>query len=117
MLTTPEPTLKDRATRAQQAIARAWPHLDAEVVRVRSAVGGGALPLEEPWSWAVALTSRAGVAAAWSAEEIDRRLRSGRPAVVGRLNEDRLLIDVRTVAESELPLLFAAFEEMARGRK
>jgi L-seryl-tRNA(Ser) seleniumtransferase len=112
MLTTPEPTLKDRATRAQAAIARACPHLRADVVRVRSAVGGGALPLEEPWSWAVAVAG-----GDRAVEEIDRALRLGRPAVVGRLNEDRLLIDMRTVAEAELPLLTAAFEEMARGRK
>jgi L-seryl-tRNA(Ser) seleniumtransferase len=68
-----------------------------ECVRVRSAVGGGALPLCEPYSWAVAVTHPRA-----SAGEIEARLRKGEPPLIGRIAEDRLLLDVRTLGDDEL---------------
>jgi L-seryl-tRNA(Ser) seleniumtransferase len=94
MLTTPEPELEARARRLHAA-SGASPGL--EVVRVRSAVGGGALPLCEPWSWAVAITHpRLG------ADALDERLRQNDPPLVGRIADDRLLLDVRTLREAEI---------------
>ncbi|HEX8953633.1 MAG TPA: L-seryl-tRNA(Sec) selenium transferase, partial [Polyangia bacterium] len=52
MLATPEPTLEARAHALARACAAAAPSLAFTPVRVRSAVGGGALPTVEPWSWA-----------------------------------------------------------------
>src|SRR5207253_460908 len=59
MLATPEPTLEARAHRLSRACREAAAALDFTPVRVRSAVGGGALPTVEPWSWAVAVSARA----------------------------------------------------------
>jgi L-seryl-tRNA(Ser) seleniumtransferase len=53
-------------------------------------VGGGTFPEVEMPSWAVEL-------AGGSAEELARALRDGDPPVVGRIADDRLLLDVRTV--------------------
>ena len=69
----------------------------------RSQVGGGALPLVELPTAALALGTPA-----HPAEELDRRLRAGRPPVIGRVAEGRLLLDCRTVAEGEAALLAAA---------
>jgi L-seryl-tRNA(Ser) seleniumtransferase len=112
MLATPEPTLADRARRLGAMVAAECPTLSAEVVRVRSAVGGGALPLEEPWSWAVAL-----VPPGESAAALDERLRLGTPPILGRLKDERLLLDVRTLAEDELLLCVTSLKEMSLGRK
>jgi L-seryl-tRNA(Ser) seleniumtransferase len=39
------------------------------------------------------------------AHALDEALRAGRPAVLGRLLDDRLLLDCRTVRPAELPAL------------
>ncbi len=59
------------------------------------AVGGGTYPEVALSSWAVALPGNAG------AEALAGRLRRGDPPVVGRIEGDRVLLDVRTVAPEE----------------
>jgi len=107
MLATPEPTLEARARALSAACQEAAPSLAFTPVRVRSAVGGGALPTVEPWSWAVAATARDGGGP--SAEALDARMRAARPPVVGRIAEDRLLLDVRTLGDDDLPAVARAF--------
>jgi L-seryl-tRNA(Ser) seleniumtransferase len=109
MLATPEPTLEARAQRLSAACQEAAPALQFTPVRVRSAVGGGALPTVEPWSWAVAATARD--AGGPSADALDARLRRGTPPVVARIAEDRLLLDVRTLGDDDLPAVARAFAE------
>ncbi len=65
--------------------------------------GGGALPEARIESWAVALLPAMGAEAAAAA------LRAHRPAVVGRLSEGRLLLDMLAVTDAEIPLLAAAW--------
>ena len=112
MLATPEPTLEARARQLSAACQAAVPALEFSPVRVRSAVGGGALPTVEPWSWAVAATARD--AGGPSADALDARLRRATPAVVARIAEDRLLLDVRTLADDDLPAVARAFAGDAR---
>jgi L-seryl-tRNA(Ser) seleniumtransferase len=66
-------------------------------------VGGGALPVAELPTAALALGAAGHPAAA-----LDARLRAGRPPVIGRIAEDRLLLDCRTVMDDEVSLLAAA---------
>ena len=76
--------------------------LAVEVVPEASEVGGGALP------GAVLPTSA--VALSWagrSAAALEQRLRQGRPPIVARIRDDRVLLDART-------LLFEDPEEVAR---
>ena len=68
------------------------------VVESRSAVGGGSLPGETLPTWALALDA-AGVTG--GAEGLMRQLRQGRPPVVARVEDDRVLFDPRTVAPEE----------------
>ncbi len=75
------------------------------VVEIISAVGGGALPLAEPPSWAVALSGR-------SPDDLDAALRAGEPPIVGRIAEDQLLLDVRTIADAELDAVAAAVQHL-----
>jgi L-seryl-tRNA(Ser) seleniumtransferase len=98
-------------TRADDLAGRIGPlagGLRAEVVDCESAVGGGALPTAVLPSRAVALTSdRLG------ADAIDARLRAHDPPVVARIHEDRVLVDVRTVADAELAAVAAAIRALA----
>lgn len=63
---------------------------DVEVVACESAVGGGGAPGVRLASWAVSLPA-----------EYAARLRAGTPAVVGRVERDRCLLDLRCVPESD----------------
>jgi L-seryl-tRNA(Ser) seleniumtransferase len=107
MLAAPEPTLEARARALAAAGHEAAPALAFTPVRVRSAVGGGALPTVEPWSWAVAVGAREGGDP--SAEALDARLRRASPPVVARIADDRLLLDVRTLGDDDLPAVARAF--------
>ncbi len=73
--------------------------VQAEVLPGRSTVGGGSLPGETLPTRLVALAveSPAGVAA---------RLRAGDPPVIGRIEDDRLLLDPRTVLPEQEALLW-----------
>ena len=77
--------------------------LGLAVVAGRSEVGGGALPLAELPTAALALGTSGHPATA-----LDARLRAGRLPVIGRIAADRLLLDCRTVMDDEVPLLAAA---------
>jgi L-seryl-tRNA(Ser) seleniumtransferase len=58
--------------------------------QVESASGGGALPELTVPSWAIAISSR-------NADHVSRQLRLGNPAVFARVQEGKVLIDLRTV--------------------
>jgi L-seryl-tRNA(Ser) seleniumtransferase len=85
MFATPVDELRARALAIAEALGG---HID--VVEVRSTVGGGSLPGETLPS--VALTLRGGSAAARLAA-----LRRGSPPVIGRIEDGRVLLDLRTV--------------------
>jgi L-seryl-tRNA(Ser) seleniumtransferase len=84
------------------ARARAWQSRlmerggAAEVVPAESTVGGGSLPGERLATTALALTPRRG-----GATDLLRRLRENDPPVIGRIVEERVLLDPRTVLAGE----------------
>lgn len=102
MLAAPVPVLEDRARRLNAQLAD-LPGLEAEVQEGTGFAGGGSLPGVELPTRLVALNTPT-----IEAGDLARRLRRHRPAVVGRVKDGRLLLDLRTVAESELPEIAAA---------
>ncbi len=91
MLTADPSVLEARARRLADEIGGA-----ATVVRTAGKVGGGALPLLELEGPAVALSGGQGLA---------ERLRRADPPVVARVQDGRVLLDPRTLADDELPVL------------
>jgi len=75
----------------------------AHLERSTAVVGGGAMPGRELPSWAVALRVPDPVAFA-------SRLRVGSPPVVGRVEDDRVLLDVRTVLPDQVHDLVRAVQ-------
>lgn len=69
----------------------------ADVLPGESVVGGGSTPDQALPTWLVAV--------AGDAVALERELRAGEPAVVARIEEDRLVLDLRTVFEDEEPEL------------
>ncbi len=74
----------------------------------RSAVGGGAAPLVQPETVVLALSHDR-----LSASELGLMLRSASPAVIGRIEDDRILLDLRTVAEGEIVELLNVLVQFA----
>jgi L-seryl-tRNA(Ser) seleniumtransferase len=72
--------------------------------------GGGALPIADLPSFAVAVEVEG-----LSAEELHERLRTGEPPVVGRIEEDRFLLEVRTIFPEEFPLVVEAVKRVVEG--
>lgn len=83
--------------RAEAMAAR----LDAEVVPGESVIGGGSTPEQRLPTWLVSI--RTGSAAA-----LEKRLREAHPPVIARVEDGRLLLDLRTVFPSEEKELEAA---------
>ena len=74
-----------------------------EVAESLSAVGGGAMPTAAIPTAVVVVQPGKG-----SAGELQEALRRGEPAVMGRVQEDKLLLDVRTIASGEFQMLAGA---------
>lgn len=72
----------------------------AKIVKDRTEVGGGALPLQTLPTYCVKVEIEG-----LSASEIDRKMRGFYPPVVGRIKEDAYLVDMFTVFETEIPLI------------
>jgi L-seryl-tRNA(Ser) seleniumtransferase len=90
MLATSIEELQARAAVLSARVGRA--PLSAQAERTIAFTGGGALPLSPIPSVALALTPRAG-----DPNGLATRLRAQRPALVGRVEERSVLIDLRTV--------------------
>jgi L-seryl-tRNA(Ser) seleniumtransferase len=103
MLTEPAASVRRRARRLLARLpADRQRALGAELVESTSQVGGGALPTVELPTTAVALGT-----AGRPAEQLDEALRTGRPPVLGRLLDGRLLLDCRTILVSDIAPLAA----------
>jgi L-seryl-tRNA(Ser) seleniumtransferase len=76
-------------------------------VRTAATTGGGTLPDVEIPSAGVAVTVGDG------ADAFAARLRRGRPPVVGRVEGDQFIVDLRTVREGELAELADALVNAA----
>ncbi len=96
MIATPLAALEARCQTWQSALRDL---VETEIVATDATVGGGSLPGETLPSRALALGAEAiaEVVPGLTVEELARRLRTGQPPVVGRVEADRLLLDARTV--------------------
>jgi L-seryl-tRNA(Ser) seleniumtransferase len=102
MLTEPASTVAARAEALLDRIAD-LPGLEAQVRETQGYAGGGAMPMHALPGHAIALRSRR-----FSAEDLARRLRTGATRVLGRIEQDRVILELRTVADAELPALAEA---------
>ena len=98
MIATPLSEIEPRARRWARTIGHG-----TRVVDGRSMIGGGSLPEESLPTKLLALDGEGGYVA-----EIARRLRTGDPPVVARIERDALLLDPRTVRLEEERALIAA---------
>ncbi len=109
-LSTPVKDVRDRAMRLRDLLLSGadghrggLDEADVTLVDSTGRAGAGALPVTEVPSVAVAVAVNPG-----KEDEVAALLRTGRPAVVCRVSESRLLFDLRAVRDSELQELAGA---------
>ena len=86
--------------------------LRPEVIAGASRAGGGTLPTEEIPTALIRLPRNA--PRGLSPEEMEGRLRTGEPPIIGRIQDDALLLDLRTVFPDEEAHVQTALEALAR---
>ena len=105
MIAESEESLKSRASRWASSLG-----MSATVASGLSTIGGGSLPGEVLPTSVVVLDSGD------SADGLSKRLRNGSPAVIGRIEDDAVLLDPRTVLPAqEEPLLRVVSQALGKG--
>ncbi len=99
--------LQVRGGEIRDAVRRRAPAAALELVTSSAFFGGGTSP-EKPFPSRALAVSLSGL----SAEELADRLRAGQPPIVARIEEGRLLLDLRSVDESEDATLIEALSRL-----
>ena len=109
MLTIPLTELQKRAKRLQQLLEKETEGAAIEIIETTSQVGGGALPLHDLPTWAVAVKpSKA------SLEALEAALRNQAPPIIARISDDRLCLDLRTIQADEFTLIVRGMAQALR---
>lgn len=96
-LAVPLPGLRERAKNLYRLLKKIpVPGLTIEIIPTTSQVGGGALPLSYLNSYALAFAS-----ARHSSAEMERRFRSFSLPIIGRIEKEHFLLDVRTLQKED----------------
>jgi len=84
---------------------------NAEIIKTKSVAGGGAVPGLELDSYAISPTSRG------SAVETEQKLRALSVPIIGHIENDRYLLDVRTLFEEDFEYIASAIVGVSRDNK
>jgi L-seryl-tRNA(Ser) seleniumtransferase len=109
MIATPEAKLEKRA----RQLARQLDREGVVAIQTASTIGGGSLPQETLPSWAIRIA--ASPAHGGSAARLARRLRVGVPPIVGRIERDSVLLDLRTVEPADDAVIEQALKSILEG--
>lgn len=108
MLTEPEEVVHKRAIQLTRLLADIKP-IEIGIEESIGQTGSGALPLEQISSWAVTLQS-----ATLPTETIASQLRHYDPPIIPYIKNDKVFLDLRTIANSELELVARAVRQLSR---
>jgi L-seryl-tRNA(Ser) seleniumtransferase len=102
MIFTSPDELLERAERVCAAL-----QLNALVLASESPIGGGSTPDQVLPTWVVAIDLP-------NPNAFEKRLRLAEPSVVARIEQDRVVLDMRTIGEFEIDALIAVVNSAAR---
>src|SRR5581483_6048679 len=92
MMRAPASAIRERAEKLIESLRQGSARVAAEVIECASAIGGGSAPGATIASFGVALELDG-----MSAHQLAESLRRAEPPVIARVEEDRVLLDLRTV--------------------
>jgi L-seryl-tRNA(Ser) seleniumtransferase len=108
MLTMPAKVISAKARRLLNRLRKlATNRLEAVLVNTSSRVGGGALPLQQLPTKCVGVTIEG-----LSASRIEQIMREATPPIIGHIEDDLFLMDVRTIQDEEIPMIASAFKKI-----
>jgi len=107
MLSLSREGLRSRAQRVIEQIANQNTRLKVSLLESDSALGGGAGPTANLPTTTISLTHDV-----LSAEDIERQLRASQPPIVGRIFENQVMLDLRTVFPDEESALITAVKSL-----
>jgi len=107
MMRLTEERIEERAERLMRQLHISSPQLNVEVVATRSVIGGGSAPGAMLPTRALAVSS-----AVMSADAITTKLREWETPIIARVEEGRVLIDLRTVGPEQDSAVLAAIEKL-----
>ncbi len=108
MITTPIEELTSKALKLKDKLEKvAGAKFSFSVEDNYSQVGGGALPGQNIPTKVVSVVSEE-----YSAASIEKILRSFEPPIIGRIEHERYLLDVRTMTESDFDVVQTAFSKI-----
>jgi L-seryl-tRNA(Ser) seleniumtransferase len=108
MITTPPEALKARAKKLARLISAQAPKAQVTVAESQAFVGSGSLPTEALPSFVVTVGLPE-----MSVSALARKLRLDRACVFGRIESDRVCLDIRTLTDEQLPAVAAALGRIA----
>lgn len=100
MLFQPVESIQGRAKKLATGLRKQGSAADITVIEDISKAGGGSLPEASFDTYAVSI-----VPSRISVNDLEKRLRSGSRPVIARIRENALLLDARTIRDSEIPPL------------
>lgn len=112
LLTTSVDNLKNRAERLAPQLAATTAVARAEPVAAMSCIGEGSSPARRLPTWCVAVSPEG-----MSLDRLAAALRLGTPSVVGRVEQDRLVLDLRSVVPRQDQRLVEAFIAIREGKR
>ena len=108
MLTLPPRVIANRARRLRSWLTKMGSdRLEVAVIKASSRVGGGALPLQELPTRCVGVKIEG-----MSSNAIERAMREATPPIIGYIEDDLFLMDVRTILDEEIPIIASTFERV-----
>jgi len=111
MITSPVSRVAEKAMQLQDRLAGIEDdRLEIRVIESVSKAGGGSLPLLDLPTRCVGIRIKG-----LSASRIDRRMRNQEPRVIGRIEEDTFLMDMRTVLPDEIEIIYQAAHQLLNG--
>ncbi len=108
MISTPPDALQERAEKLARLISSEASQAAVAILPSQAFLGSGSLPTEALASFVVTV-SLPGI----SASELARRLRLDCACVFGRIENDRVCLDVRTLTDEQVPVVAAALGRVA----
>ena len=108
MLSTSMENLRARAERMSPQLAACSVVDSAEPVEDETFLGGGSIPAQKIGTWCVAIKP-SGI----NVDRFAKRLRSAAPSIFGRVQQERLLLDFRSVDPSMDMIIVEAFQNLA----
>lgn len=108
MLTLPSDELLSRAERLKDMILSNVDYdINVEICKDYSEVGGGSLPMEKLETFVLKITIDN-----ISDNKIDEFMRNYKTAIVGRMNDSKYIIDVRTILDDDYEIIASAFKDL-----